>query len=136
MAAGGIFTGMNPGFTVFEVEHQLKLCNVQFLIASAAALGVARKAADMIGLPPDHLFVFDPRYSDTPFDCKSWWRLLEHGEGEWEPIEDPVSEPACYIGSSGTSGLPKAVVVPHKYLENQVTGLVERDLPYEVSWET
>lgn len=132
MAAGGIYTGINPGSTVFEVKHHLRLCKVQFLIASPAALNVARKAADMIVLPPGHLFIFDARYSDTSFDCKSWWRLLEHGEGEWEPIADPMNEPACYISSSGTSGLPKAVVVPHKYLENQVTGLVNRDLPYEV----
>lgn len=132
MAAGGIFTGTNPGYTAFEVEHHLRLCKVRFMVASVSSLDVAKKASNAAGLPTENIFVFNPRYDDVPFDCQSWWRLIEHGEANWEPVSDPVNEPCCYISSSGTSGLPKAVVVPHKYLENQVAGLVERELPYKV----
>ena len=133
MAAGGIFTGTNPAYKFFEIEHHLRLCKVMFMVASVASLDVAREACVSVGLPPENIFVFDPHNEGGPFDTKSWWRLIEHGESEWEPLTDPVKEVACYISSSGTSGLPKAVVVPHAYLKNQVAMLVERKLPYKVN---
>lgn len=135
MAAGGIFTGVNPGYKLFELEHQLRLCHAKFLVASPGCLEVAMDAAAEVCMGADRIFVFNHSEKDMPAGCKvkSWWTLIEHGEGEWEVIHDSTNEPACYINSSGTSGLPKAVVVPHMYLQNQVEILVTRKLPYKVS---
>ena len=55
MAAGGIFTGMNPSYTPHEVSHHLSLCKVKFLIASPAALETAKAAADKSGLAKDQI---------------------------------------------------------------------------------
>lgn len=108
------------------------MCKIKFMIASVPSLDVANNACCAVKLPSNKLFVFNPRFDDIPSDYQSWWRLFEHGQVEWETVLDSPNESCSYISSSGTSGLPKAVVIPHKYLENQVDVLIMRKLPYKV----
>lgn len=125
--------GTNPGNTARELEHQLRLCKVKFMIASVSSIDTAKKACVAVNLPFNRLFAFNPRFDDIPSNYQSWWRLFEHGQAEWETVVNSTDEACSYISSSGTSGLPKAVVIPHKYLENQVDGLIMRKLPYKVA---
>lgn len=103
------------------------------MIASVSSIDVAKKACVAVNLPFNRLFAFNPRFDDIPSNYQSWWRLFEHGQTEWETVVNSTDEACSYISSSGTSGLPKAVVIPHKYLENQVDGLIMRKLPYKVA---
>lgn len=103
------------------------------MIASVSSIDVAKIACVAVNLPFDRLFAFNPRFDDIPSNYQSWWRLFEHGQTEWETVVNSTDEASSYISSSGTSGLPKAVVIPHKYLENQVDGLIMRKLPYKVA---
>lgn len=50
---------------------------------------------------------------------QSWDKLLACGELDWETVADPDNTPAAYVSTSGTSGLPKAAVIPHSYFVSQ-----------------
>lgn len=133
MAAGGIFTGANPGYTVYEMAHHLRICNAKFLVSGLSSLDTAKKAAAEVGIPESNIIIFNVHHEEVPSMAKTFWNLTEGKEIEWEPVTDPVNTPACYINSSGTSGLPKAVVVPHAYMIAQCKIQTDRRLPYQVS---
>jgi acyl-coenzyme A synthetase/AMP-(fatty) acid ligase len=133
IAAGGIFTGANPGYTVFEVAHHLRVCNAKFVVADLQTLSKVKEAAAEVGIPESNIIVFDVHHEGVPSGAKSFWDLIGDDEITVEDVADSANVPASYISSSGTSGLPKAVVIPHAYLINQCQIQTERKMPYEVS---
>lgn len=133
MASGGIFTGANPGYKVFEMVHHLRVCQVKFLITGLSSFETAKRAAEEAGIPESNIFVFNPNQEDIPEHSKSFWELITHGEAAWETVSDAANVPCAYINSSGTSGLPKAVVIPHAYMTAQCALQTDRKLPYKVS---
>lgn len=56
---------------------------------------------------------------EIPEAHQSWTKLLSCGERDWVEVDDPDNTPAAYASTSGTSGLPKAAVIPHSYLVDQ-----------------
>ncbi|OBT80823.1 hypothetical protein VF21_00226 [Pseudogymnoascus sp. 05NY08] len=133
IAAGGIFTGANPGYTVFELAHHLRVCNAKFVVADLQTLAKVKEAAAEVGIPESNIIVFDVHNEGVPSGAKSFWHLIGDDEIAIEDVVDSANVPASYISSSGTSGLPKAVVIPHAYLINQCQIQTERNMPYEVS---
>jgi len=133
MASGGIFTGANPGYKVFETVHHLRVCEAKFLITGLQSFETAKKAAEEVDIPESNVFVFNPNHEDIPPNSRSFWDLTTHGEAAWEPVSDAANVPCAYINSSGTSGLPKAVVIPHAYMTAQCALQTDRKLPYKVS---
>jgi acyl-coenzyme A synthetase/AMP-(fatty) acid ligase len=61
----------------------------------------------------------DYQNESIPEGHQSWKRLLSCGEKDWVQVEDPDNTPAAYVSTSGTSGLPKAAIIPHSYLVSQ-----------------
>lgn len=133
MASGGIFTGANPGYKVSEMVHHLRVCEAKFLITGLSSFETAKKAADEAGIPESNVFIFNAKHEDIQPNTKSFWELTTHGEAAWEAVSDAANIPCAYINSSGTSGLPKAVVVPHAYMTSQCALQTDRKLPYKVS---
>jgi len=84
-------------------------------------------AAKDCGIPDSNIFVLNFRNETIPTAYRSWNVLLEHGEQEWVPVEDE-STPAAYVSTSGTTGLPKAAIIPHSYLTSQAA-IIEKLLP-------
>jgi acyl-CoA synthetase (AMP-forming)/AMP-acid ligase II len=116
---GGIITPVNPLYTEHEIAHQLKDAGARFLVAGRQFIEKARLAGAEAGI--EELFVFGESEGVTPFAA-----LLE-SSGEVPLVEiDPRTDVVALPYSSGTTGLPKGVMLTHHNLVSnmcQMTGL-------------
>ncbi|KAK5087760.1 hypothetical protein LTR05_001975 [Lithohypha guttulata] len=133
LMAGGIFTAANPTFVPRELANQLKDSEACYLLCSEASLDTALEAAKMANLPTDRI-----RYFDTDILFRNgveksskngiqYWGPIFASESEGEKYQwpelkgkDEAKETVLALNySSGTTGVPKGVMVTHRnYVSN------------------
>ncbi|KAI0634244.1 acetyl-CoA synthetase-like protein [Trametes polyzona] len=114
---GGIFTGANPAYTADELVYQIKTSKASVLFVHPDSLQVGLEAARIAGIPEERVALYDTtsggKYA-TIHDLvreglskpKRWVEpRLKPGEGK--------TKIALLFFSSGTTGRPKAVMIPH-----------------------
>ena len=107
--AGGVNTTVNPLYTADELKEQLVGAKAKFLVTVPQFLDKALVAA--AGTLVAEVFVFGEAEGATPFTALSEGNA-EPPEVEIDPKEDLVALPY----SSGTTGLPKGVMLTHHNL--------------------
>lgn len=129
LMAGGIFTGANPGFVARELAYQLKDSEAKFLICADASLELGIEAADSVGIGKDRVFRFDDDLfkgtGTSRLGVENWASLMQTKEvGErfrWIEPADPKEAICCLNYSSGTTGVPKGVMITHyNYIANAI----------------
>jgi acyl-CoA synthetase (AMP-forming)/AMP-acid ligase II len=107
---GAIAAPANPTWTVDELGSQLSRQSARFLLTTPALLDTVR-AAKTPALRDDRIFVFGEHSSSTTFDD-----LLASTTHVPAVDIDPEHDIAALLCSSGTTGLPKSVMLSHRAL--------------------
>ncbi|KAJ5483836.1 Phenylacetyl-CoA ligase epaB [Penicillium diatomitis] len=137
IGAGGVFTGSNPGYTHAELAHHIRASDTKFLITEPEIMTPLLAAAKETGLPLENLWIFDNLHQSIPPGHKSWKELFNFGHEDWirfNDLQSTQTTTAARLFSSGTTGLPKAVIITHYNLvaQHELTIAVD-PRPYPVS---
>ncbi|KAJ7264019.1 phenylacetyl-CoA ligase [Mycena haematopus] len=115
---GGVVSPANPDFGRQELEYQLKATKAALIITHPDALETSASAAQTMGLSRDRILVFNVQdTSTTEFVTikdlvKEGLRMKAFSERKLNPGEGKTKL-AFLSFSSGTTGTPKAVAIPH-----------------------
>ncbi|KAL7944899.1 acetyl-CoA synthetase-like protein [Trichoderma barbatum] len=120
--SGYIFSGANPVFTVQELSYQLQNTEAKAVLAHPSVLDKIIEAAAKVGIPKNRIFQFSDEDASVQDGISDWKSMLaSHQDAfRWQwPVFSPAearSTVATINFSSGTTGFPKGVCVPHSSL--------------------
>lgn len=118
---GGVVTPVNPLYTSEEVAHQLSDAEAKLLVTIPELLEKARDAASHSGV--EEIFVFGEADGATPFHS-----LFEEEARAPAASINPREDVCVLPFSSGTTGLPKGVMLTHYNLVSNMCQMEQIEL--------
>ncbi|KAK6936540.1 AMP-dependent synthetase/ligase [Dillenia turbinata] len=124
---GAITSTANPFYTVPEIFKQFKISKAKLIITQAQYVEKLRNAGDNYPkLGQDYTLITT---DDPPEKCLHFSVLSEANESEIPSISIEPDDPVALPFSSGTTGLPKGVILTHKSLITSVAQQVDGENP-------
>lgn len=123
--AGGACSTANPTYTVKELAFQMQDSKVTGIVTQMPMLPAVLEAAKIIGLPEDRIILLgDERDPAGKFKHFTEIRSTRSSllPSLQRPRLDPRKDTSFLVYSSGTTGLPKGVVLTHR---NIVANLIQ-----------
>ncbi|KAI5927794.1 hypothetical protein F4810DRAFT_649467 [Camillea tinctor] len=121
--AGGTATTANPAYTAGELAFQLRDAGAKGVVTQLPFLPLVREAAREAGLPADHVVLIGEQ-RDPERRVPHFTELVDReGARRGRPVRvDAKKDLAFLVYSSGTTGLPKGVMLTHY---NMVSNLLQ-----------
>ncbi|GKT48210.1 putative acyl-coenzyme A synthetase [Colletotrichum spaethianum] len=117
MAAGGSVAASTPSSSPPEIARQITLTESKMVICSPDLKALAAAGGTAAGLPDDRILYIGDSHEFRLFEAKSDKQVSLSGEElDWERVTDQTTlenTVGCFIYSSGTTGIPKAVKISH-----------------------
>ncbi|KOS19029.1 4-coumarate--CoA ligase 2 [Escovopsis weberi] len=133
--AGAVQTPANPSYTAEELARQLRDSGAKLLLTQMPHLPVALRAAALAGLPAEKVLLLgDER--DTTGRHRHWTEITAKGAPvePTRPTIDPKKDLAYLIYSSGTTGMPKGVMLTHFNMVANARQVKDFDIP-TMAWD-
>lgn len=132
--AGGIVSPANPGYTVDELAYQLKDSGAKAIITQLAQLEEAKLAAKRVGIPEDRIALMGDE-KDPAGKIKHFSSVRNiSGTQRYRRVKiDADNDLAFLVYSSGTTGLPKGVMLSHRNIVANVSQLTAAESP--LKWQ-
>ncbi|KAI4320107.1 hypothetical protein MLD38_033619 [Melastoma candidum] len=125
---GAVTTTANPFYTPAEILKQLKASGAKLIVTQSQHVDKLRSFSD-IDLWGDHSSFPVVTTDDPPENCLHFSVLSEANEEDAPKVDVDPDSPAALPFSSGTTGLPKGVILTHRNLITSIAQQVDGENP-------